>query len=80
MTVDDPRQARDDLLLPGMAVYASEENLLKYRDITIPEENFTFSSQAVKEVGRIFFLGCLIWLTQHLCFFSPRCCPISLGW
>ncbi len=50
VTVDDPQQARKDLLLPGLAVYASQENLRKYADIAIPEENFTFSSRTVKEV------------------------------
>ncbi len=54
VTVDDPRQARDDLLLPGLAVHASEENLQKYRDIAISEDKFRFSSQDVKDVSSNF--------------------------
>jgi len=48
--VEDPRRARDELLLPGLAVYASPENLEKHKDMTLPEENWTFSSSVVKEV------------------------------
>ena len=75
VTVDDPRQARDDLLLPGLAVHASEENLQKYRDIAISEDKFRFSSQDVKDVSsnfkhlngffqRVFFGGELLYVVS----------------
>lgn len=51
MTIPCPEAARDELLLPGFAVYASEENLEKYKDILIPEEKRTFSSETAQEVG-----------------------------
>ena len=49
MTVTDPTVARRDFLLPGLAVYASESNLNKYKDILIPEENIIYSSQKIRE-------------------------------
>jgi large subunit ribosomal protein L9 len=48
--IDNPREARDSLLLPGLAVYATEENLKKYKDILIPEGNRTFSSSYIKKI------------------------------
>lgn len=53
VTVDNPAFARVDLLLPGFAVYASEENLEKYRDILIPEEDRVFSSPYIKKVVQL---------------------------
>lgn len=51
VTVDDPIEAKSELILPGAAVYATPENLEKYKDIAIPEENFRFSSPYVKSVS-----------------------------
>jgi hypothetical protein len=52
--VHNPRLARDELLLTGAAVYASEENLEKYKDILIPEDTRAFSSPTVEMVMRTF--------------------------
>ncbi len=51
VVVDNSRNVRDNLLLPGMAVYATKENMEKYKDILIPEENLQFSSVYVRSVG-----------------------------
>ena len=53
MTVDDPIQAKKDLLLPGAAVYATPENLEKCKGISIPEEDFQFSSTYIKQVSHL---------------------------
>ena len=50
VTIEDPMRARTEVLLPGLGVYASEENLKKYQDILIPEEQFKFSSNYIKNV------------------------------
>ena len=42
--------ALKDLLLPGIAVYASPENLSLYKDITIPEDSIQYSSEIVQKV------------------------------
>ena len=50
VTVENPRKARTDLLLPGLAVYATNETLEKYKDIIIPEEELVYSSPYIKEI------------------------------
>jgi len=42
------RIARQELLLPGLAVYASPENLNKYENITIAEDAVSYSSSTVR--------------------------------
>ena len=41
--------AHQELLLPKLAVYASPENLEKYRDVVIPEDTIQYSSQATQK-------------------------------
>ena len=50
VVVENPKEARRDLLLPGLAVYATDENLEKYKDIIIPEDELVYSSQYIKKV------------------------------
>jgi len=50
VVVDNPKEARRDLLLPGLAVYATDENLEKYKDIIIPEDELVYSSQYIKKI------------------------------
>ena len=42
--------ALKELLLPGMAVYASPENLNVYKDIIIAEDSIQYSSEIVRKV------------------------------
>lgn len=42
-------KARQDLLLPKLATYASPENLKKYKDIVIPEDSVSYSSEEVRK-------------------------------
>jgi len=42
--------ARQELLLPGFAVYASPGNLEKYKDIVIPEDKIISSSESSQEI------------------------------
>lgn len=44
------RVARQELLLPGFGVYASPENLQRYKDIVTPEDAVQYSSTSVAEV------------------------------
>ena len=44
------RVARQELLLPGFGVYASPENLERYTDIVIPEDDVQYSSTSAAEV------------------------------
>ena len=43
------RIARQELLLPGIGVYASPYNLEKYRKIVLPEDSVQFSSESVSK-------------------------------
>ena len=42
--------ARQELLLPGFAVYASPGNLEKYKEIVIPEDTIISSSESSQEI------------------------------
>ena len=42
--------ARQELLLPGIGVYASPDNLEKYKDIVIPEDTMISSSESSQEI------------------------------
>lgn len=50
VTSINARAARQDLLLPGLAVYASPENLEKYKDIVLPEDSVQYSSETTPKV------------------------------
>jgi len=50
VVVENPKEARRDLLLPGLAVYATDENLEKFKDIIIPEDELVHSSQYIKKI------------------------------
>ena len=50
VVVENPKEARRDLLLPGLAVYATDENLKKYKEIIIPEDELSYSSSYIKKV------------------------------
>ena len=42
-------QVHKELLLPGLAVYASPENLEKYSEIVIPENSIQYSSDTAQK-------------------------------
>jgi len=42
-------KAHKELLFPGLAVYASPENLEAYRDVIIPEDAVQFSSKSIQK-------------------------------
>jgi len=50
VVVENPKEARRDLLLPGLAVYATDENLEKYKEIIIPEDELSYSSSYIKKI------------------------------
>lgn len=47
-----PYKAYNELLLPGLAVYASPENIEKYKDYDRKEDDIQFSSKAAQIVSR----------------------------
>lgn len=46
--------ALKNLLLPGLAIYASPENLNIYKDIIIAEDSIQYSSEIVRKVCTMF--------------------------
>ena len=53
LTLSDPRLAREALLLPGLAKYASRENVEAFDGEIIPEEELKFSTEYARAVSTI---------------------------
>ena len=62
--------ALKELLLPGMAVYASPENLQVYKDITIPEDSIQYSSEIIRKVYTCVNLCQVLCVVSHNVIFS----------
>jgi hypothetical protein len=66
--------ALKELLLPGMAVYASPENLQVYKDITIPEDSIQYSSEIIRKVYTCVNLCQVLCVVSHNIIFSYYIC------
>ena len=58
--------ALKELLLPGMAVYASPENLNVYKDIIIAEDSIQYSSEIVRKVRVLFHKENINWFSTNV--------------